>query len=363
MSGKKKSAVPDNINEEYYQISQEILSSFPKYRPPVDLFRFREDILTLAPYSRKGQRLTNEQVEEVQTLCDSGALFVSRSDHPIYSQHIVKQLDLVLQDANLKESEIADICTRALIMRYDDFTQQPVKAVFELLYRDVMVFTELLWQDKHRIKYFVRRIFREHSPATHAFNSMAVGLWLWIYTSGEYRRRDLDRACLALLLHDIGMSKVPQFITAKNSGLKGEERDKVIMHPLIGYKIMQKLNLAFDELSHAIMEHHERLDGSGYPQRLKEEQISRIGRIAALADSFSAMICTRPYAPSKEPAAAAQELAAARTIYDPKLTTTLASAFATDTFGELRSVDITRVAAQSDTAADGLADLRAPEQA
>ena len=41
--------VPMNINEEYYQISGEILSSFPKFRPPVDLFRFREDIAVLAP--------------------------------------------------------------------------------------------------------------------------------------------------------------------------------------------------------------------------------------------------------------------------------------------------------------------------
>ena len=65
----KKAAVPDNISEEYYQISEEILSSFSKYRPPVDLFRFREDIAQLYPLYRKGQRLTNEQVEEVQALC------------------------------------------------------------------------------------------------------------------------------------------------------------------------------------------------------------------------------------------------------------------------------------------------------
>ena len=138
------------------------------------------------------------------------------------------------------------------------------------------------------------------------------------------------------------------------------------MHPLVGYKIMQKLNLTFDELSHSIMEHHERLDGSGYPQHLKEEQISRIGRISALADSFSAMICTRPYASGKEPAAAAQELAAARTIYDPKLTAALASAFATDTFGESRSVDITPASMQdaptADAPGDGAADPDTPEQ-
>ena len=92
----KKAAVPDNISEEYYQISEEILSSFSKYRPPVDLFRFREDIALLYPLYRKGQRLTNEQVEEAQTLCREGSLFVSRSDHPIYVEHIAKQADLVL---------------------------------------------------------------------------------------------------------------------------------------------------------------------------------------------------------------------------------------------------------------------------
>ena len=113
MSPKKRSAyVPDNINEEYYQINPEILNSFSKYRPPVDLFNFREDIAVLAPFSRKGARLTNEQVEEAAQLCADGLLFVSRSDHHIYSQHIVKQLDLVLQDNNLKESEMSIFASR-----------------------------------------------------------------------------------------------------------------------------------------------------------------------------------------------------------------------------------------------------------
>ena len=336
-----KPSVPDIINEEYYQISGEILSSFPKYRPPVDFYRFRTDILTLAPYSRKGQRLTNEQVEEVQTLCEDGCLFVSRSDHPIYSEHIVKQLDLVLQDANFKESEVADICTRALLMRYNEFLQQPIRQVFEALYKDVMVFTQWLWEDRHRVKYFVRRIFRgEHALATHSFNTLAVGLWLWMNSSsGEYRRRDLDRMALALFLYDVGMFKIPQFITAKPGALKTEERDKVIMHPLVGYKLLQRIELGFDELTRAVLEHHERLDGSGYPQRSKGEQISRIGRICALADSLSAMISTRSYAPAKSLETALRELAEDRNRYDPRLTTMLLTAFTTGNFGELRTAD------------------------
>ena len=113
----KKSTIPDNISEEYYQINQAILASFPKYRPPLDLFRLKEEIGQLQVYSKKGTRLTNEQVEEIHALCAEGDLFVSRADHPIYSQHIVKQLDLVLVDQDLKDGEVADIILRACVWR------------------------------------------------------------------------------------------------------------------------------------------------------------------------------------------------------------------------------------------------------
>ena len=327
--------VPANIDEEYYQISEEILSSFPKFRPPVDLFRFNEEALTLIPLIRKGQRLTNEQVEEVHALCHEGGLFVARSDHPIYSEHMVKQLDLVLQDSNLKESEVADICMRALIMRYEAFADQPVRPVFEPLYKDIMVFTEILWQDRHRIKLFMRRLLREHTLSKHAFNSLIVGVWLLlrIMEGGELRRRDLDRAALAFFLHDIGMAKIPAFILNKAGSLKQEEFDKVLLHPAVSYKIMQKLDLAFDELAQASLEHHERLDGTGYPQKSKGQQISRIGRISAIANSFAAMIAKRHYAEAKEPVQAAQELAADQKRYDGQMTGYLAAAFLTGPAG------------------------------
>lgn len=336
---RKTREVPQNINEEYYQISTEILASFPKYRPPVDLFSFREDIMVLAPYCKKGVRLSNEQVEEVTRLCEEGDLFVSRSDHPIYSRHIVKQLDLVLQDKNLKEAEIADICIRALVMRYTDFNDQAVKALFEPLYRDAMVVTEYIWGDKHRINTFVRRLFRKHQPARHAINTMTVGLWLWLQLVNEFRRKDLDRMTLALLLHDVGMSKVPTFLLNKQGPLKTEEREKVLMHPMLGVKLMQKVDIVFEELLRASFEHHERMDGSGYPQKLKGSQISRVGRLTAIADSFSAMICEKPYGQAKNPLEAAKELAADHLHYDPEMSKLLLSAFATEAFGQFVDMD------------------------
>lgn len=343
MARKRKAVIPDNIAEEYYQISNEILSSFPKYRPPVDLFQFRPDITQLYQYSRKGSRLSNEQVEELQILCEEGNLFVSRTDHPIYSQHIVKQVDLVLLDSNLKESESTDIIIRALHMRFDAFVEQPVLPVFETLYRDLMVFTEYLWQDRHRIRSFMRRLLinEKHTLINHSLNTLFVGIWLFMTAfSGEgsagdgYTRRQIDRASLGFILHDIGMRRVPAFIVDKTNPLKPEERDKILHHTIDGIQMLQKLNLGFDELTQAVVEHHERLDGSGYPNHIKEEASSRFGRLCAVADSFAAMITDRPYAEKKDTRTASAELIADKTHYDAKFSALLFNAYATNTFGD-----------------------------
>lgn len=332
MSAKKGSMrVPENINEEYYQISAEILSSFPKYRPPVDLFRFDEEIAVLAPFSRKGARLSNEQVEEVARLCADGMLFVSRSDHHIYSEHIVKQLDLVLQDANLKEAEIVDICIQALKNRYNEFWHQPVKAVFDSLHNDIMVVTEYLSRDKTHINAFMRRLGTDHDHASHAVNTMSVGLWLWMKTTENHQRKILDSLAIGLLTHDIGMSKMPAFLLTRPGGLKSEERDKIVLHPVQSAKIMQKMELTAPEIIQACFEHHERHDGSGYPQKLKGEQIKQAARIAAVADSFSAMISDRPWAPAKKPIDAANELASDPR-YDNSLGRLLIGAYAMEKF-------------------------------
>lgn len=332
MSAKRANrAVPENINEEYYQISSEILSSFPRYRPPVDLFFFREDIAVLAPFSRKGARLTNEQVEEVARLCEEGNIFVSRSDHHIYSEHIVKQLDLVLQDNNLKETEIVNICRQALLNRYDAFYQQPVKAVFDALMKDVLVVTEYLYEDKTRINAFMRRLTKESSPANHAVNTMSIGLWLWIKSVHEMTRKTMDAMAIAFLTHDIGMSKMPPFLLARKGPLKNEEKEKIILHPLAGAKIMQKMELSTPEAIQACFEHQERLDGSGYPQHAKGDQLHLAGRICAVADSFAAMTTDRTYAPAKDYKTAANELASDPR-YDVSLARLLVGAYSMNQF-------------------------------
>ena len=99
------------------------------------------------------------------------------------------------------------------------------------------------------------------------------------------------------ILHDVGKIGVPDAILKKPGRLTDEEMDEMRQHPTRGYEIMQQEELRWllrEELP-ALIEHHERLDGHGYPHGLQGDQIHQIGRIVAVADVFDALTSDRPY--------------------------------------------------------------------
>jgi putative nucleotidyltransferase with HDIG domain len=96
------------------------------------------------------------------------------------------------------------------------------------------------------------------------------------------------------LLHDIGKIGIPDMILTKRGRLTDEEKNKMNEHPIIGANIMRNVRMLEKELP-ALAEHHEQLDGSGYPNRLSGDHISLFGRIVAVADVFDALTSDRPY--------------------------------------------------------------------
>lgn len=311
MQTQQKHDIPDGLNEEYYQISTDILGSFNKYRPPLNIFSFQEDVARVKPYYKVGGRLSNEQIEELYAMTEDGLVFVSRADHPVYVKHISYQLDLVLVDKNLKEREVADIFTQALTRRLGEFFEQPVKAVFDKLWVDLMVLTEYLYSDVTRARALVRRLHTEHSLENHSVNTAFLGAALWAKLAPEnfqdaVKRKVFDHTIVGLFLHDLGMSKVPEFIRSKKQPLTIEERNKVNAHVKVGYEMLVKLGLRFPEIEQCVAQHHERANGSGYPLKSIKQEFA--GRLCAVADSFCAMISNRPYAKGMGFVKAAAEL-------------------------------------------------------
>lgn len=99
------------------------------------------------------------------------------------------------------------------------------------------------------------------------------------------------------LVHDIGNIGIPDAILLKSSGLSDWEFQEIRLHPIIGERILQPLH-AFDAVRPLVRSHHERLDGSGYPNRLKGEAIPTLVRILSVADVYQTLRVERAYRPA-----------------------------------------------------------------
>jgi putative nucleotidyltransferase with HDIG domain len=95
-------------------------------------------------------------------------------------------------------------------------------------------------------------------------------------------------------LHDIGKSKVSIDILQKPSRLTDEEYEEIKKHTIFGYEMLKQSGFE-QSLAVAALQHHERLDGTGYPLRIKGHEMSRMSKIVAVADVYSAMISNRAY--------------------------------------------------------------------
>jgi putative nucleotidyltransferase with HDIG domain len=102
---------------------------------------------------------------------------------------------------------------------------------------------------------------------------------------------------LAGLIHDIGKIYVPAEILSKPGRLNATEFSLIRLHPEVGYDILKRVDFPWP-LAPIVLQHHEHMDGSGYPKGLRSEEILIEARILAVADVVEAMASHRPYRPA-----------------------------------------------------------------
>jgi len=113
---------------------------------------------------------------------------------------------------------------------------------------------------------------------------------------------------LAGLLHDAGKERVPANLLTKPGVLTDSERNVLKTHPLEGYKILQGQPDVPSEVLRAVLEHHERHDGSGYPRGLKGEDIAAFSRVVVVVDVYDALTSERAYKRALPPTKALSQM-------------------------------------------------------
>ncbi|MEU1664638.1 HD-GYP domain-containing protein [Streptomyces sparsogenes] len=131
---------------------------------------------------------------------------------------------------------------------------------------------------------------------------------------------------VAGVLHDLGKLGVPTRLLRKNGPLTPEERRVIELHPEYGHEMVRGIGF-LGEARDAILHHHERLDGSGYPHGLAGADIPEAARLVAVADAFDAMTSTRAYRRARPVPAAVEELKrCAGAQFDPRMVDALTRA-------------------------------------
>ena len=141
----------------------------------------------------------------------------------------------------------------------------------------------------------------------------------FIASKMDFSMREINRMRIAGLMHDIGKIGVPRNILNNPHRLNEEEWEQMKKHPETGYRILAASS-DFIDISTAILEHHEKWDGSGYPRGIRGENISIQARIISVADSFDAMTRDRPYQKTKSEKEAIEEIRlCSGTHFDPSV--------------------------------------------
>jgi HD domain-containing protein len=148
-------------------------------------------------------------------------------------------------------------------------------------------------------------LFREGDPARPAHFAACHGLTTARVIARVARddpawRDRLVEPVLAALIHDAGMARVPSEILTKTDPLTPEERRVVEAHCRAGAEMAWRLRPDAAWLARAVVEHHERLDGTGYPDGLRAAQLTPLSRLLAVCDVYAAFCCARPHRRAKE---------------------------------------------------------------
>jgi hypothetical protein len=133
-----------------------------------------------------------------------------------------------------------------------------------------------------------------------------------------YHGKELERLTFAGLLHDIGLFAVPQSLITKSGRLTRDERTLIEQHPELGYQAIRKAGPKYDWLAQVVRQAHERWNGQGYPNKLKERHISEFAQIIGVVDVFDALVSPRGYRRRFFPHEAVRELIVAERTAFPR---------------------------------------------
>lgn len=153
----------------------------------------------------------------------------------------------------------------------------------------------MIVEDENTTYYLVNLQEHDFTTYTHSVNVGVLGVTLAKNLFRGTKGHDLEALGVGFFLHDLGKTKIPSAIINKRGKLDDEEMRLIRRHPGEGYRILVETKQITEESRLIVLQHHERIDGTGYPRGLRGDEIHLYGRLCAIADVYDALTSERPY--------------------------------------------------------------------
>lgn len=234
---------------------------------------------------------------------------------------VAAEIDITLARANVGNKAAGKVSAAQEAVRAVKIFAQSEKAVAKMFHEarmgnalnanDAMPIVEEISASAMRNPYAMISLARLKDKDNYTYmHSVAVcALMIVLARQLGLNEAQINQAGLAGLLHDIGKMITPLEIINKPGKLTDSEFQLVKKHPVDGYKILQESSGISDIVLHVCLHHHEKSDGSGYPEHLANEQIDSYAKMAAICDVYDAITSIRAYKKAWEPAEAVRKMA------------------------------------------------------
>ena len=245
-----------------------------------------EEEIQAALQAARNQKLAGAQTGQTVAPSTQSSAKSTPKDEVAYSQKIKRSK--TFQEYSLHSTLVTETLKRQL----EGFVYNNHPMDFDALLNSVK---SLITPGQTIIQYFdMLHNLRSSDDSVygHSLNvamiSRVLGKWL------KWSPSDLDNLVIAGLLHDIGKITIPPEILNKEGKLTDEEFEQIRWHPRAGYELIRDLKID-SRIKKAVLQHHERCDGSGYPMKATEIMLDDFAMVIAIADVYDAMTAARKY--------------------------------------------------------------------
>ena len=227
-------------------------------------------------------------------------LYVNSKLKKKYQRYIESHLDKIIEDKEIETPKKAAIIYEASKNLVEEVFENPtygenIKRSSKLV-ENTMGY---ILKGKEAFVNLIRITSRDYSTYTHSIHVSCLSIAL-ANKLGHKDKKTLYELGLGTLLHDVGKSKIDQDILKKRGRLDKTEFDLVKRHPQWGVEILSKSFLP-KGVYIPVIQHHERMDGTGYPRGINRNQIELYGRVAGIIDVFDALTTERVYQEALSP--------------------------------------------------------------